>query len=120
MAFTPPTFNLAINIWRFPNLVYGAPDVITVCNLAYGRRNAQSLDTTDLTMSVLLPAGTDIRADWNTAGRDVVEVPAGSKRFYEVANVDDSGKGFTNEHRVALVSTLPSGYFGFVFPVPLP
>jgi len=120
MAFTPPTFNLAINIWRFPNLVYGAPDVITVCNLAYGRRNAQTVATTDLTMSVLLPAGTDIRGVWNTVQADRVEVPAGSQRFYEVLNVDDSGKGFSNEHRVAVVIQFPAGYFGFPFPVPLP
>jgi hypothetical protein len=53
-------------------------------------------------MFLLLPPGTDIRSGvLGTA--DDVEVPAGSGRFYEVEFVDDVGKGFANEYRVALL-----------------
>jgi hypothetical protein len=46
-----------------------------------------------------------------------VEVPAGSGRYYEVVQVDDAGKGFPNEHRIAgLIATVDLG----MWPVPYP
>jgi hypothetical protein len=74
---------------------------------------------------VLFPKLTDIRAIWNGVGTDIIELPAGSKRFYSVIHVDDVGKGFSNEYRLALAfydengnGTLAGG--PFPAPVPLP
>ena len=120
MAFSPPSFNLTANIWRTTNFTYAAPDVVTPANLAYGRRNNPSSGSPDSQMSLLLPKLTDVRGTWNGVAADYVEVPAGSHRFYLVQNVDDSGKGFSNEHRIATMGQELSGLFGFAQPVPLP
>ncbi len=105
MAFTLPNFNLTANILR---MVAGTYVVVgaTPCNLAMGRRQAwQEFDIgitnayLALTPSLLCPALTDIR-DISCGGQtDVVEVPAGSGRWYTCCGVDDIGKGFPNEHR---------------------
>jgi hypothetical protein len=108
MAFRTPTFNLTVNIWRFGTLVGNPPDVVTVGNLAFGRRG-HTLDgsvTTSGAMFLLVPKLTDIRGKAESplaAPYDKVEVPAGSGRYYIVDFVDDSGKGFLNEHRVAII-----------------
>jgi hypothetical protein len=47
-------------------------------------------------------------------GPDTVEVPAGSKRYYLIEDVEDLGKGFTNEHRIGLLVPLAP------WPSPLP
>jgi hypothetical protein len=132
MAFRPPTFNLVCHIWRVDGVggAYLAPDVVSVCNLSPGRRVLTIDDvpvgfpTTTQIMELLLPKGTDIRATWNTTAPDVVEVPQGSLRFYQVVAVDDVGKGFPNEYRLALMAQEITGNFALVgantFPVPLP
>lgn len=122
MAFSLPDFNLDVNIWDV-NVVppVGAPDVVTIGNLAWGRRVAvpstggtSGLGVVLMTMTLLLPAGTDIFGDPDLLVTCVVEVPAGTARYYRVAFVDDAGKGFDNEHRNALlVQVLP-------MPRPLP
>lgn len=114
MAYTVPAFNLSVNIWHgyvTATQTYAAPDLNVLGNLTPGRRGFMPLaHITGLTYSVfpmelLLPALTDIRPE-QKAGMvtaDLVECPAGSLRFYFVAYVDDIGKGFSNEHRFALL-----------------
>lgn len=108
MAFNVPTFNIQCNLWHQPHVPPAAPDVVSDCNLALGRRgaSAQGLYTSDHepVMSLLLPPGTDIRGPQCVSGSDLVEVPAGTRRFYKVIGVDDSGKGFPNEHRVGFIA----------------
>jgi hypothetical protein len=59
-------------------------------------------------MSLLLPPLSDVRGPQDSSGfTDVVEVPAGSGRYYGVAAVDDIGKGYSNEHRTASLYALP-------------
>jgi hypothetical protein len=119
MSFTLPTFNLTVNIFTAATPL--VLRVVTVGNLAWGRRvNVASTGGTDaigvplVTMSLLLPPGTDIRGPLAPGFADRVEVPAGTGRFYEVAFVDDIGKGFPNEHRCAVLEqTSPQ-------PIPLP
>jgi hypothetical protein len=108
MAFTLPTFNLTANVWHyatwfgnFPTTI-PAPDLVIACNLAVGKRQAGGFISS---MWLLCPALTDIRDEIHErfipSHGDIVEVPAGSGRYYGVAEMDDAGKGFANEHRVA-------------------
>ena len=68
-------------------------------------------------MFLLLPALTDVRytgvGGTSDSFYDIVEVPAGSARWYWVLSVDDAGKGFANEHRVAELQAIEP------LPVPL-
>lgn len=124
MAFPLPTFNLTCNIQSYPG---GVTRVTSPCNLAFGRRvNVASTGGTGSTgimvvcMTLLLPALTDCRTptpgalpDSTPTVVDQVEVPAGSGRKYWVVFCDDIGKGFANEHRVAILQQLS-------IPVPMP
>ena len=143
MAFHPPTFNLTVNLWRGPNPVTNPPTFVFQGNLAIGRRQLfappaistaaqftagpQYGDATEL----LLPKGSDIRGPQNAGYTDIVEVPAGTGRYYLVLWVDDVGRGFSNEYRLALLKqcdfqmvslTAFGATFGSVpaWPVPTP
>ena len=132
MAFTVPEFPLQVDIYTGPWATRSLR-ISTFCNLAPGRRvytlpageDAGSFIATT-TSYLLLPALTDIR-DWSCAGHqtDFVEVPAASGRWYGVQVVDDAGKGFPNEHRVAIISKVFSFlnatlYPGLNWPTPIP
>jgi hypothetical protein len=120
--FVLPTFNLNCNIWRnatwsasYPPIVPAA-DVFSPCNLAMSKRFQGGESNL---IQLLLPALTDVRdgikeQDPTTFG-DVVEVPAGSGRYYYVIVVDDIGKGFLNEHRCA---SIEAGAYAIALPVP--
>lgn len=107
MAFVGPTFNLSVNIWRAGNPTSNPPDVVSLCNLALGRRAGTLKPYSSTTtpegggMWLLLPAGTDIQDFKNGGSGDTVEVGAGTGRYYLVTWVDDAGGGFPNEHRFA-------------------
>jgi hypothetical protein len=111
MAFGPPRFNLSCNLWRRPNVVTNPPDFNFNANLSMGKRvfwqNLGSAAGVQATSELLCPKLTDIRAA-NAANQflDAVEVPAGSGRFYAVTFVEDVGKGFLNEYRLALIVQL--------------
>jgi hypothetical protein len=108
MAYVLPTFNLSVSIWT--NATYPGPArLVTVGNLAWGRRvNVASMSTigAEQGLTLLLPKLTDVRSSNMPSGPDLVECPTGSGRFYEVAFVDDIGKGFSNEHRAAVLAQL--------------
>lgn len=124
MAFTLPEFNLTCNIWRSMGLVWplGSPDVVSDCNLAFGRRvlapNNFRPNESSFLMQLLLPALTDIRDLSCAAVPDTVEVPAGSGRWYQALLVDDIGKGFDNEHRVAGILKVSNAMTPYFFNVP--
>lgn len=119
MSFSPPTFNIRCNIWHFPHVPPAAHDLQSPCNLQLGRRNQPiSLETFQNDMSLLLPAGTDLRSFNNYGnGTDIVEVPAGTGRFYTVIGVDDGGKGFPNEFRFGLIRATRT-YGNWPIPIP--
>lgn len=112
MSFELPNFNLVCNIYT---VTLGANSfrLDSPCNLAMGKRNALFIGTIvaedsasnlgGFTGQLLLPPGTDIRDQSCGGFADLVEVPAGSGRFYGVSCVDDIGKGFDNEHRFATI-----------------
>src|SRR5690348_1186780 len=111
MAFRLPYFPLTANVWHYshwsgtvPPVL--APDLRPICNLVPGRRDFDF--TQNLSSYLLLPKDTDIRFSesgvWSGAAPtdpDLVEVPAGSGRYYRVWDVERSGAGFANEHVVA-------------------
>jgi hypothetical protein len=121
MAFNVPTFNLTVNVFRAGNPPPGIPDLVSPCNLAFGRRVSSYQGViavpNEPVMSLLLPPGTDVRGPAAAAPDVAVEVPAGSGRYYTVLGLDDSGKGFPNEHRVAIIAWTSA--FGN-WPTPLP
>jgi hypothetical protein len=120
MSYTLPEFNLVANI--HDGSLWPAPESLRLsasCNVAYGRRvvvvESSFPEGGLLVLACLLfPAGTDVRAAQGGAAADIVEVPPGSGRVYQVNGVFDFGQGFANEHRVAV--SLPFGDW----PVPLP
>lgn len=121
MSFSLPIFNLFCNVWHQPAHPPAAPSFNVKCNLAYGRRGMSELVDTSLSfrwpMTLLLPLGTDVRTQAQGSSLDIVEVPAGSQRYYYVVAVDDVGKGFANEHRAAvLIATADFGNW----PIPYP
>jgi len=112
MPFRVPAFPLAINIWRAATGVTNPPDVVTVCNLTVGRRATattgipEDLDPDTVCLMAYLPKLSDVRDSYSAGGADIVEIPAGSLRYYTVKQVDDVGKGFVNEFRFAVVVKL--------------
>lgn len=109
MPFRVPTFNLLVNVFRAPWVVppIGPPAITPLGNLTPGRRSQDPMEiypggtATWYWMFLLLPPLTDVRDKLNTGGGDLVEVPAGSGRYYQVMAVDDVAKGFPNEYRWA-------------------
>lgn len=130
MAYSLPTFNLNVDIY---SVVAGlkAYRLTSVCNLAMGKRVSQVLSGGmesssgyGITPQLLLPALTDIRDVFCGVEPDVVECPAGSGRWYGVTLVDDIGKGFPNEHRVATLAKVAVYFEVGVdvpnWPIPIP
>jgi hypothetical protein len=130
MSFSVPTFNLRCNIYTGPWLTKSIR-LTSDCNLAYSRRQqtmagafSTSVDS-PLLMSLLLPAGRDVRDLSCSTVEDVIECPLGSGRWYQVAAVDDIGKGFPNEHRCAVLFAISenrygAAYIGSNWPTPIP
>ena len=117
MAFRVPTFNLSVNLYRGVP-VMGTPTLTCAANLSPGRRTlltapimgtvptfVNAADWGDV-MELLLPKLTDIRGFQNAGLSDVVECPATTFRYYAVLWVDDVGKGFPNEYRLALIKQI--------------
>jgi hypothetical protein len=132
MAFTVPDFPLTCNIWTGPAFPAGAPRLTSPCNLAFGKRVTISPEdvTTNVALlaasQLLLPKLTDIRdASCNVVnGADIVECPAGSGRYYFSEYVEDLGKGFANEHRIAMLikacAANSTAFVGHNWPTPIP
>ncbi len=106
MAFKPPTFNLTCNIWRSTSLVTAPPDLSPICQLRASGKQSSGLTQAPLGYflpEILFPAHTDVRDQYCPSNADQIECPAGSGRYYVVANVEDVAKGFANEYRQAVV-----------------
>jgi len=125
MAYKVPTFNSFANVWHGQTTQanpVGAPDLLVQCQLRWcGRGPTEALRPNDQAWQqgwqILFPKLTDIRDVYNAAlfdRWDTIEAPAGSGRYYGVQNVDDVGKGFTNEYRIAYVHKIG------VWPTPIP
>lgn len=123
MAFVLPTFPITCEIFDSglpppagPARISGQP-----CQLRAPQANMTIIiPAAGATSSVvlLLPPGTDIRDPWNAPinSNDYVEAPSGSGRFYRVMFMDDIAKGFSNEHRFAVLIKVS----GLPWPTPSP
>lgn len=132
MGFSLPAFNITCNIFTGPWNTAILRISGQACNLQYGRRGSHFADfpvenEASQIMSLLLPPATDVRSTVCGYVADSVEVPAGSGRIYFVANVDDVGKGFLNEFRIATLLAASeakfgtgSEYNGLFWPTPIP
>lgn len=105
MGYKLPTFNLLCNIWDAYAFAADAPAIApsfadVPCNLQFARKMHYQGPGV---MFLLLPKGTDVEDATLLADSvvDVVECPAGSKRWYCVKSVDDVMKGFPTEYRCA-------------------
>jgi hypothetical protein len=112
VAFIIPRFILPANIYRVGVPVTDPPSLVVMGNLSWGRRSTGTTgipdDLSPDTMfgNILFPAGTDVRDNYSVPGADIIEFPAGSKRYYGVKQVDDVAKGFANEFRFAVIYKL--------------
>jgi len=125
MAYRIPTFNLLCDVWHgLPSgtIPITDPDIESLaCQLRWmGRGPAETLsspqniqDSWQCGITLLVPALTDIRDELSGTFADIVEVPKGSARIYEVKYADDVGKGFANEYRIAYLAKI-------IWPVPAP
>jgi hypothetical protein len=118
MAFVIPTFNITVNVWHDGNMPPTLPDLVIPAQLrgyqpiavAY---NAEIVQIGSVVLYVA--AGTDLRDGPSSFGStDLIEAPAGTGRFYKVIDVDDIARGFTNEHRYAVLYKFGS------WPTPIP
>jgi hypothetical protein len=123
-----PTFNLSANIWF--GAVWGPgvggmnppplPNLISLCQLLIPEK-IFSAGVVVFTMYAAFPALTDIDYSRVIAMMnfpDIVEIPAGSRRFYSVQWLDDVGKGFPNENRRVMLNQLQPFPFPKVNPIP--
>jgi hypothetical protein len=132
VAFSVPDFPLVVNVFTGPWLAKVSRGTV-LGNLAAGKRTNEmelqySVNLTAGQLSgqvvLLLPPLTDVRGNPLYPVSDIVEVPAGSGRWYKVRIVEDFGKGFPNEHRgawiVQISSTVdPVEFAGLSWPVPM-
>lgn len=114
MAFGPPNFNLTVNLWRVATPIGNPPDLVFTGNLSCRKNGSVQFSGSVnalweiLQVELLCPKRTDIRGRNTAANFDRVEVPAGTGRFYFVAQVEDVGRGFLNEYRLARIFPLTS------------
>jgi hypothetical protein len=127
MPYQLPQFPLTINVWRNATGVINPPDVVTQGNLTPGKRTFESFVVGVFgviprpLVYVLFPPLTDVRpTTGGFAQGDILECPAGSGRYYGVLWVEDVGKGFANEHRMAAVMPGYNGVGALTPPWPLP
>lgn len=126
MSFKLPTFNLNFNLWRAYNFStspmppIAPPTLTTGCQLRPTLTALQQNNNAPggPTAVLLVPKLTDIRPVRSPIVGDMVEVPAGSGRFYHVQAVEDRAKGFANEHRVAVLEQILQTAGGWPFPTP--
>jgi hypothetical protein len=102
--FFLPNFDLVCNIWRNATLITAPPDLSPACQLRVFKSGFFGIAGVNAgAMLLCLLAGTDIRPQGCATFHDQLEVPALTGRFYNCIAVDDVGRGFPNQYRIALI-----------------
>lgn len=115
-----PTMNLFCNVWwGVPGPFvppFGPPNLVGIpCQLEFPQHSFIPANVPAWNMYIKLPKLTNVMAPRNVPpGYDMIECPAGSARYYLTVMVDDVGKGFTNEYRMAVCTQVHP------FPQPTP
>lgn len=129
MPYKLPTFNLKCNVWKqydvTQNPPVGAPTYADVpCNLQYAKKFHGNLGPA---VHLLVPKGTNVQdyTGFNENFGDIVECPAGTKRWYAIETVDDVSKGFETEYRACTLRKITDLFSGLAvqawfWPVPYP
>jgi len=133
MAFVLPTFNLSVN-WFAQNNWAGSwakgtgpvppPDNTWSAQLRPPGKYLSPVSFLDVPSleELVLPKGTNVllpsavTSEWQY-WCDMMEIPAGTGRYYFVVDVFDTAKGFGNEYRTAVVAAttiFESPYFNFL------
>ena len=124
MAFRLPAMPLFANIFVghvTPPLLPLVLRVNVACQLRYLKTAAivaTAFGPQASSILLLVPPGTDIRMTGPGTFGDIVEVPAGTGRYYRVFGVDDVAKGFANTYRAAVLVSM-NGVPG-TWPTPYP
>lgn len=119
MAYAIPKMPILCNIFTFntptagPPRAAGRPCQLRGVSFPTSAGHAANLQQ-PTSWILVLPKREDIRDGWSNFSPDIVEVPAGTGRFYRVLYVDDIARGFTNEYRVATLTKHGT------WPVPIP
>lgn len=115
MAFTLPTFNLHVNIWRHAlDPLADPPSGTARANLANGKRtavfNSVAIDPALQDweqfgeQQLLCPKGTDIRGFNMTGGGDWFTIDEAPGVIYVIKWVQYAGLGFANQHLLCWVN----------------
>lgn len=109
----PPVFNLLCNVWYNQGAVIPVMPAKTIANLGCQLRTGELISRNLLGISTIVylavPKLTDLAGNPFRPGigiGDLIECPAGSLRYYRLDWVDDVGKGFVNEYRVAAMTKM--------------
>lgn len=115
MSFYLPNFNLAVNDWYASESPVDAP-TIYLANHSVGRRISSLGGITPddfyytLLSWLLTPSTNEIGTLLtNPSDPDVLEVPAGSGRYYIAVDGSYVGEGFANEHLAITLAPLTDG-----------
>ena len=115
--------------------VFKIPTMNRICNVSRGDGASQTRTHVQLQslagrvlvgnegsigMYLRVPAHADLQWAISAQGSEIVEVPAGSGRFYIVAFVKDIAKGFPNEHGFAVLQVRPTPMPSGATPWPTP
>jgi hypothetical protein len=108
MAFQLPSFNLLYHVWSGTSPPPALPRLADMLGqLRAPGRDYSAGETPPVTATpiwqLLAAKGTDLRDAVCITGEDIIEVPAGTGRFYVIKRVDDVARGFTNEYRLAYI-----------------
>ena len=123
MAFRTPTFNILCDIYTFgtwpagPARIVASPCQWRATGKPTAFDSANFIAFFSTLTEIVLPAATDVRGPFENPinNFDLITISAiGPAWAFEVKDVYDIGKGFTNEYRVAVVCKHAP------WPVPIP
>lgn len=115
-----PVFPLLMNIWHGVGGItpqVGPPTIPNVpCQHVLGELDFAGVVIGGALLNSWIKTAKNVDVHWarGMGGADVIECPAGSGLWYVVNYVANMARGFSNEHRVIVVTPGPT------YPIPIP